>query len=89
MSRSIGDHELQKSGVIADPEFTEHEISANEKILIIASDGVWEYLTNEDVLNIWWKRKSNRRAPSFADKAILQVSSNFIKHRNHYQKMPT
>lgn len=52
MSRSIGDHELQKSGVIADPEFTEHEISANEKILIIASDGVWEYLTNEDVLNI-------------------------------------
>jgi serine/threonine protein phosphatase PrpC len=52
MSRSIGDHELRKYGVVADPEFTEHEISKNDKILIIASDGVWDYLTNEDVMNI-------------------------------------
>lgn len=89
MSRSIGDHELQKSGVIADPEFTEHEISTNEKILIIASDGVWEYLTNEDVLNIWCKRTSNRRAPSFADKATLKVNCYFIKYRNHNQKIST
>ena len=47
MSRSIGDHELTKSGVIADPEFFEHKIGEEDKILIIASDGIWEYLSNE------------------------------------------
>jgi serine/threonine protein phosphatase PrpC len=74
MSRSIGDHELQKYGVVADPEFTEHEITKNDKILIIASDGVWEYLTNEDVMNIWWKLRTHERATSnFVAKTNLKV----------------
>ncbi|CAI2383470.1 unnamed protein product [Moneuplotes crassus] len=47
MSRSIGDHKLTKSGVIANPEFSEHKITEDDKFLIIASDGIWEYLSNE------------------------------------------
>ena len=47
MSRSIGDHALDKAGVIADPEFIEHNINENDKVIIIASDGLWEYLSNE------------------------------------------
>ena len=47
MSRSIGDHSLEKSGVIATPEFIDKEIQEDDKVLIIASDGLWEYLSNE------------------------------------------
>jgi serine/threonine protein phosphatase PrpC len=79
MSRSIGDHEWQKYGVVADPEFTEREISINDKILIIASDGVWEYLSNEDVMNIWWKLRTHERVTSnFLAKTSLKVYSSII-----------
>jgi len=52
ISRSIGDHSLTRSGVIPDPELIDHEINENDKYLIIASDGVWEFLSNEDILQV-------------------------------------
>ena len=52
ISRSIGDHALNKSGVIPDPEIKEYEYSERDKALIIASDGVWEFLSNEDILQL-------------------------------------
>jgi serine/threonine protein phosphatase PrpC len=55
ISRSIGDHELTKYGVIPDPEFTEHEITDRDKAIILASDGVWEFLSNEDILQLTHK----------------------------------
>lgn len=78
MSRSIGDHALEKAGVIADPEITEYPITEYDKALIIASDGVWEFLSNEDILQLLHKicfesnLKSHERQPSFLDKLNMQ-----------------
>lgn len=47
MSRSIGDRIAHSVGVSSVPEITEFIVSSKDKILIIASDGVWEFLTNE------------------------------------------
>ena len=52
MSRSIGDMVASSVGVTSTPEMIEKEISENFKYIIIASDGVWEFLDNNRVMNI-------------------------------------
>ena len=63
MSRSFGDSEGQSIGIIAEPEVKEYLIKKEDKVLIIASDGLWEYTTNEDVVNVikncWEKKDAN------------------------------
>ncbi len=49
MSRSIGDTLVKDIGVIAEPEITSYSLTAMDKFLIIATDGVWEYIPNEKV----------------------------------------
>jgi CRP-like cAMP-binding protein/serine/threonine protein phosphatase PrpC len=46
-TRSIGDFFAESLGVVADPEFTILPLSENDKYIIIASDGVFEFLTNQ------------------------------------------
>lgn len=53
VSRTIGDLVAHTVGVIATPEYKEKDIiNDNVCIVISASDGVWEFLTNEDVKDI-------------------------------------
>jgi serine/threonine protein phosphatase PrpC len=52
MARSIGDHAVKDVGVIAEPVVTVHEISEEDEFVILASDGVWEFLDNEDAVRI-------------------------------------
>lgn len=52
MARSIGDEVSHTVGVIDVPEITEHEIADDDLFAIWASDGVWEFLENEDVLKL-------------------------------------
>ena len=52
MSRSIGDVIGKKLGVISTPILTKHEIdSENDFFVVIATDGVWDVMENEDVVN--------------------------------------
>jgi serine/threonine protein phosphatase PrpC len=52
MSRSMGDKVAHSVGVTAEPETMEFTLSLNDKFIVIASDGVWEFLSNEDVAQI-------------------------------------
>ena len=52
MSRSIGDKVAHSVGVIDEPEFKNFEYDGNEKFIIIASDGIWEYLHGDDCIKI-------------------------------------
>ena len=54
MSRSLGDHAVADIGVHAEPEVHEEALDAHDRCLILASDGVWEFLTNENVARIVW-----------------------------------
>lgn len=49
MSRSLGDYVAQSVGVTPEPEINIYDINQNDRIIIIASDGVWEFLSNEKV----------------------------------------
>ncbi len=52
MSRSLGDSEASEIGVISTPDVFEVELGKNEKFVVIASDGIWEVLSNEKVAEI-------------------------------------
>mmetsp|Transcript_5062 Transcript_5062/g.9876 ORF Transcript_5062/g.9876 Transcript_5062/m.9876 type:complete len:348 (-) Transcript_5062:329-1372(-) len=52
MARSIGDHNAKAVGVIAEPEVTHYSISKDDAMMIMASDGVWEFLSSQDVCDI-------------------------------------
>jgi serine/threonine protein phosphatase PrpC len=38
--------------VIADPEVLEMNLTEEDKFIVIASDGVWEFLSNDEVVSI-------------------------------------
>ena len=52
MSRSIGDLIASTLGVIPEPKFIEDKVDKDTKFIVIASDGVWEFLDNKAVTNI-------------------------------------
>lgn len=53
MSRSVGDHLVKTIGVIAEPEVWVHEIdTSGECFMVIASDGVWEFIDSQGAVDI-------------------------------------
>lgn len=53
MARSIGDLLAGQVGVTATPEVKIFERTSSDKILIIASDGLWEFFSNEEVPSLF------------------------------------
>ena len=52
MSRSIGDTIAKEVGVIANPQIIEYTIDYFSKYLLICSDGIWEFINNEEAMKI-------------------------------------
>ena len=52
MSRSIGDAIAKTLGVIAEPGIIEYNLNEKIKFIVLGSDGIWEFLSNEEVKNI-------------------------------------
>ena len=52
MTRSFGDAIAARVGVNAVPEIKEFTLTTDDKIIVLASDGVWEFLENQEVANI-------------------------------------
>ena len=52
MSRSLGDFKGKKYGIISLPEIIEVNLDENVKYIVACSDGVWEFLSNENVMEI-------------------------------------
>ena len=52
MSRSLGDIIASQAGVIHKPEIKHYKLTDSDKALVIASDGVWEYMSNKTVTSL-------------------------------------
>jgi serine/threonine protein phosphatase PrpC len=52
MTRSFGDHVAESVGVIPEPEIMDHVITPNDRFMVLASDGVWEFLDNQAVVDL-------------------------------------
>jgi len=52
MARSIGDHAVKPIGVIAEPVVSFHDVNENDSFLILATDGVWEFISSAEAVEI-------------------------------------
>ena len=52
MSRSFGDEVAASVGTISEPEIEEYDITKDDKFIIIASDGIWEFISSKECVNI-------------------------------------
>lgn len=51
-TRSLGDSIADQVGVFAEPEFFSKPITDQDEILVLASDGVFEFLHNQEIIDI-------------------------------------
>ncbi|KAL1325143.1 hypothetical protein HN51_035241 [Arachis hypogaea] len=52
MARAFGDFCLKEYGVISIPEFSHRLLTDKDQFVVLASDGVWDVLSNEEVVEI-------------------------------------
>ena len=52
MSRSFGDEVAHQIGVSCEPEIIEYELLEEDKFIIMASDGIWEFISSQECVNI-------------------------------------
>lgn len=78
-SRSLGDSVGEDVGVVAEPELLTKEVTRGDEILVIASDGVFEFLTNQRVVDVC----AECRDPMHACTRLLEES---YKQWLHYER---
>jgi len=49
---NIGDHAVKKVGVTADPEVLVFDVEDNDCFMVMASDGVWEFISSQESVEI-------------------------------------
>ena len=70
MTRSFGDAVAHSVGCNALPEMNEYTFTKEDKVVVIASDGVWEFLENIDVSRIVYPFYLQKNAEGAAENLV-------------------
>jgi serine/threonine protein phosphatase PrpC len=73
MSRSLGDALAHSVGVTSVPELTEFLLTKEDRFVVIATDGVWEFLSNQEVAQIVYPYYIENQ-PEAAANALVRAS---------------
>ena len=60
LSRAFGDWELKCLGVSCVPHVVKHEISENDKYIIVASDGVFDVINDSEIYNLDFSERNSK-----------------------------
>ncbi|KAK7337717.1 hypothetical protein VNO77_18303 [Canavalia gladiata] len=52
MSRAFGDYCIKEYGLISVPEVTQRNISNRDQFVVLATDGVWDVISNQEAVDI-------------------------------------
>ncbi len=75
MARSLGDHAVKSIGVIAEPVVTSHEMRDEDEFVIIATDGVWEFLSSQEAVDIVSKDLNSIGGSSLACQRLIEAAA--------------
>ncbi|EXB66891.1 putative protein phosphatase 2C 72 [Morus notabilis] len=62
MSRAFGDFLLKDYGIIAIPDVSFHRLTSNDQFLVLATDGVWDVMSNDQVAAVVWEAATEEAA---------------------------
>jgi serine/threonine protein phosphatase PrpC len=82
MSRSFGDQVATRVGVNAVPELGNIRLMPEDKVIVIASDGVWEFLENQDVANIVYPFFLQKNAEGAAENLVRAAFKQWKREEN-------
>ncbi|CAM9104447.1 unnamed protein product [Phaeothamnion confervicola] len=75
MARSLGDHAVKPIGVIAEPEVTTRQLTAADEFMVLASDGVWEFLSSQEVVDIVSGKLRGGATAMQATQALIEAAA--------------
>ncbi|KAI0487996.1 hypothetical protein KFK09_027819 [Dendrobium nobile] len=83
MARAFGDFELKNYGVIAIPQVSYRRLRNRDQFIVLATDGVWDVLSNEQVVKIVWSSLLKGKEPSKAvvKAAVREWKRKYPSHR--------
>lgn len=84
MSRSLGDTVAHSVGCSTEPDINYQILTPKDKIVLIASDGIWEFLSNQQVANVVFPYYE-KDAPEAAANAL--VSAALAQWKKHSQSI--
>ncbi|MBA0611964.1 hypothetical protein Godav_012613 [Gossypium davidsonii] len=70
MARAFGDFCLKDFGLISVPEITFRHLTENDEFVVLATDGIWDVLSNEEAVEII----ASAPARSSAARALVEVA---------------
>jgi len=86
MARSLGDHAVKPIGVVAEPVVTKHELRDQDEFMIIATDGVWEFLSSQEAVDIVSKDLNSPEGSSLACQHLIEAAAaKWHQHEGDYR----
>ncbi|KAH9602068.1 hypothetical protein KSS87_007006 [Heliosperma pusillum] len=77
LSRAFGDHSLKQYGLISEPQMTMRHIDINDQFAILATDGVWDVISNEQAVQI----VSSAPSREHSAKTLVKYAANAWKSK--------
>ena len=74
MSRSLGDFGGKEYGIICEPSFVEYNLDESCKYIVLCSDGVWDFMDNENVMKVANKHYLNINPEGFCQEILDNAS---------------
>ena len=82
MTRSFGDRVAAIAGTICVPEIKEYAFHEGDKFVILASDGVWEFISSEECINIIGKFYENNNIVECCDFLYEESRKRWLKEED-------
>ena len=82
-SRSLGDALAKMAGVSPEPELSTHQLTRDDKCMIIASDGVWEFISSQEAVAICQTKHPNATAAT--KELIKQATARWKAAEGNYR----
>ncbi|KAI3796924.1 hypothetical protein L1987_39611 [Smallanthus sonchifolius] len=77
MARALGDFCLKDFGLISDPQVSYRRVTEEDEFVVLATDGIWDVLSNEEVIEIVASTESHSRAAQ----AVVESAVRAWKHK--------
>ncbi|CAL9061152.1 unnamed protein product [Musa banksii] len=77
MARALGDFQLKNYGIISVPQVAHRRVTSRDMFIVLATDGVWDALSNEEVVSIVWSTETNEDA----SKTLVEAARNAWKSK--------
>lgn len=84
MSRSLGDQSVKECGVTAIPEIKSMKVESGKQFLVLASDGVWEFIPSKLVVSSLSKRIASEGGAKCVDRIITEAKKRWKQNEGTY-----